>query len=63
MGLAHIMVFVFLFLLSIHSDNRAFAWAAMVCIYSFSMSFAATWGPSMYKNIQQIEGLRVRWRW
>jgi hypothetical protein len=47
MGFAHFMVTAFL-LLSTHYHSKYYAWGAMVFIYCFSMSFAATWGPSMY---------------
>lgn len=40
------------------------SWVAVVCMYAFTVSFAATWGPVVwvYQNEVLVSARRARWR-
>ncbi|KAJ3073164.1 hypothetical protein HDU98_002136 [Podochytrium sp. JEL0797] len=57
MAIGHAGVFTFL---TLSDRNQSFSWGAIIFIYVFLISFAATWGPVVWSYQAEIYPLRVR---
>lgn len=60
MAVAHALVCVFVSLAG--TSGGAFAWAAVVCMLTFTVAFSATWGPAVWVVQSEILPLDVRAR-
>jgi SP family sugar:H+ symporter-like MFS transporter len=57
MGLSHFMVCLFT---RLAQDDPRFSWGAAIGVYTFILTFASTWGPTVWVYQSEIFPLRIR---